>query len=208
MQSLTHTSQQPWASDGPEMGYTKEYYWIPRLCTLHRSFRSKSMTACWTCVQLLAASRSSSQGVLVGWESWSATNDLQRGVYDKILLDAPCSSECHVLYSLEALAEWSPSKTKRMDAQQHAMLCAALDAVRVSGLILYSTCSISSAENQDCIEKLIKKRPGQIEVVDLQGTVEGGEPCTYGHQFWPDVTGTGPIYCCLLKKISDEKSKP
>ncbi|CAK4085512.1 unnamed protein product [Aphanomyces euteiches] len=130
------------------------------------------------------------------------------GVYDKILLDAPCSSERHVLHSLEALAEWSPSKTKRMAAQQHAMLCAALDAVRVGGLILYSTCSISSAENQDCIEKLIKKRPGQIEVVDLQGSVEGGEPCTYGHQFWPDVTGTGPIYCCLLKTISDEKSKP
>ncbi|OQS00075.1 Fmu (Sun) domain-containing protein [Thraustotheca clavata] len=122
-------------------------------------------------------------------------------LYDKILLDAPCSSERHSLHSSETLAEWSPSKTKRMAIQQYAMLCAALDAVRAGGLILYSTCSISSTEILDCIEKLLKKRAGMVEVQLI--IVESGEPCKYGHQFWPDVTGTGPNYCCLLKKIDE-----
>jgi 16S rRNA C967 or C1407 C5-methylase (RsmB/RsmF family) len=149
-------------------------------------------------------------------EAWRAIVDVtnhdttkwglyEQGAYDKVLLDAPCSSERHVLNSPEHLAEWSPSKTKRMAQQQHAMLCAALDAVRIGGLILYSTCSISSTENADCIEKLLKKRAGLVEVVPFDVATMDGETCTFGHQFWPDVTGTGPIYCCLLRKLSDLK---
>ena len=123
----------------------------------------------------------------------------EKEVYDKILLDAPCSSERHVMVSPEHLADWSPSKTKRMAQQQHAMLCGALDALKVGGQILYSTCSISSIENSDCIAYFLKKRPSQVKVVEL--VLDKGEKCEYGHQFWPDVSGEGPIYCCLLEKI-------
>jgi 5-methylcytosine rRNA methyltransferase NSUN4 len=120
--------------------------------------------------------------------------------YDKILLDAPCSSERHVLNSPEHLAEWGPSKTKRMAQQQLAMLCAGLEALKVGGELIYSTCSLSNLENSDCIQDFFKKRKGRFELVDLD--FDQGERLKYGHQFWPDLTQWGPIYLCKLRKLS------
>ena len=77
--------------------------------------------------------------------------------YDKILLDAPCSSERHVLNSPHHLEEWSPARPKNLAIQQYALLCAALTALKPGGLMIYSTCSINPIENEKIIEKLLKK---------------------------------------------------
>ena len=84
----------------------------------------------------------------------------ERDAYDKILLDAPCSSERHVLTDEKALRAWSPSRPKRLAITQFAMLAAALEAVKVGGTILYVTCSINSGENEEVIEKLHTRRAG------------------------------------------------
>ena len=45
--------------------------------------------------------------------------------YDAILLDAPCSSERHVLNDPKYLAEWSPARVKSLAMQQWALLSSA-----------------------------------------------------------------------------------
>jgi 16S rRNA C967 or C1407 C5-methylase (RsmB/RsmF family) len=121
----------------------------------------------------------------------------EKNAYEAILLDAPCSSERHLLEKPSLLAEWSPNRTKTLAIQQFAMLAAALDAVKAGGNILYATCSISPAENDDVIAKLLKKRNG-FEVSKLH--FDEGEPTQHGWIFLPDRCRMGPLFVALVKR--------
>lgn len=122
----------------------------------------------------------------------------EQNVYDRILLDAPCSSERHVFNSPHYLEQWTCSKTKQLAIRQFAMLAAAFDAVKPGGRIVYSTCSISPMENDQIIEKLHKKRKGLFTVIQTQPEI--GEKTQYGVHILPDTTGFGPIYYAVIEK--------
>ncbi len=129
----------------------------------------------------------------------------EKDVYDSILLDAPCSSERHVINDQSALSIWSPNRPKMLSKQQFAMLCAALDALKSNGYVLYSTCSICPLENELVIDRLCKKRPGQFEEVDMLEAhpelSELSEALDHGRIVLPDSqNGSGPLYFCLLRK--------
>ena len=124
----------------------------------------------------------------------------EKEIYDAILLDAPCSSERHVLNSKEHLAIWSESRPKRLSILQYAMLSSALLAAKHGGYILYSTCSINDKENQDIIAKLVKKHSEEIEFIQID--IPGSEKLTYGNIVLPDrAEGRGQMYACLMRKI-------
>ncbi len=124
----------------------------------------------------------------------------ERDRYDKILLDAPCSSERHLLSSPRHLEKWSPARTKHLAIQAYSMLVSALEAVKVGGVIIYSTCALSPFENDGVIEKLTKKRKGRFAL--LSSELPSGEPTTYGWQILPDTeSGYGPMFIAKLKRI-------
>ena len=123
----------------------------------------------------------------------------EQNKYDKVLLDAPCSSEQHVLHNEKYLLEWSPSRTKRLAQQQYAMILAAFDVVKPDGIIIYSTCSISPLENDGVVEKLLKKHKKAI-IEPIEHDV--GETTVYGRLFLPDISdGAGPMYISKIRKI-------
>lgn len=129
----------------------------------------------------------------------------EKEVYDSILLDAPCSSERHVICDASALSQWSPNRPKQLSTQQFAMLAAAFDAAKDGGYILYSTCSINPVENQMVIEKLHKKRAGlfeEVNMIDINPSLSSeSEDCGHGRIVLPDVqNGCGPLYFCLIRK--------
>jgi 16S rRNA C967 or C1407 C5-methylase (RsmB/RsmF family) len=125
----------------------------------------------------------------------------EQQAYDKILLDAPCSSERHVLCDPSALRKWTPSRPKHLAIQQFAMLASALEAVKVGGYILYSTCAITPLENEQVIEKLLSRRKGRVELVPIE--VPYGEQRQVGSAILPDSSdGKGPLYCCLIRRIA------
>lgn len=129
----------------------------------------------------------------------------EQQTYDRILLDAPCSSERHVLASPKHLKEWSPSRSKRLAIQQFAMVAAAVDAIKIGGEVLYSTCSLSPKENDEIIAKLLKKRKGKIELSaeKLFEHHSGAEKTEYGWHFLPDkAQGSGPLWCTRFQRIS------
>lgn len=86
--------------------------------------------------------------------------------YDKVLLDAPCSSERHVIHAhLKAkstgqisyeMGNWKSSHSKTLAKTQVALLMTALKAVKLGGSVLYATCSISQEENDDVIDRALE----------------------------------------------------
>ncbi len=122
----------------------------------------------------------------------------QKSIYDKVLLDAPCSSERHVLEDSKELSLWAQGRTKAIAISQFAMLASALDIVKVGGTIVYSTCALSQLENDDIIRKLYAKRPGRFELIRKEFSF--GEPTEFGWQVLPDTTGWGPFYLAVVKR--------
>ncbi|WP_455381973.1 RsmB/NOP family class I SAM-dependent RNA methyltransferase [Salinispira pacifica] len=123
----------------------------------------------------------------------------ERERYDRVLLDAPCSSEAHVLGSQQHLDRWSPARTRQLAVQAHAMLAAAVDAVKPEGYVLYSTCAVSPLENDGVIERLLKRRSGVVAVCRAQAP--WGEPTVHGWEIMPDrAEGRGPIFFALLRR--------
>jgi len=124
----------------------------------------------------------------------------EANAYDRILLDVPCSSERHILNSPPHLESWSPARTKHLATQAFAMLAAAIDAARPGGLILYSTCALSSRENDGVLDKAEKKREGRYRV--RSPAVPYAEPTRWGFHILPDTAeGRGPIYLSLLEVL-------
>jgi 5-methylcytosine rRNA methyltransferase NSUN4 len=121
-----------------------------------------------------------------------------RDYFDKILVDAPCSGERHLLQNRKELEAWSESRSKKLAQRQYALLTAALLACRPQGRIVYSTCSISPFENDGVIEVLLKKKTG-FEVLKEPVAADGQET-RFGQIFLPHVSGMGPIFFSVLKK--------
>ena len=143
-------------------------------------------------------------------------NTKNRERFDSILLDAPCSSERHVLNDSKYLAQWSKNRIKTLSMAQWALLSSAFLMLKKGGCILYSTCALADAENDGVVGRLLKKyEEASVIEVDVQKTKDtlienfkwlshlpDVERTEYGYRIMPDVqNGAGPIYFCLVKKL-------
>ena len=121
--------------------------------------------------------------------------------FDRILLDAPCSSEQHLLEDDPIQKDWKESRTKQLAMRQYSLLCSALLALKPGGTMVYSTCSISPLENDGVIERLLSRKEGQV-ALDLESPDFTFEKTKFGVQIFPDHhEGVGPIYFSRLKKL-------
>ncbi|MCG8524919.1 MAG: hypothetical protein MI748_00950 [Opitutales bacterium] len=119
--------------------------------------------------------------------------------YDAILLDAPCSSERHVMGDPKAMSNWKPNRAKTLPKRQYALLCSAALACERGGQILYSTCSINPDENDSVIARYLKKKTDLV-VRPLAPSV--GKPTEHGTLVLPhECEGWGPMYFALLEKV-------
>jgi len=126
--------------------------------------------------------------------------------FDRVLLDAPCSSEQHLLESDPEQKDWKESRTKQLAMRQYSLLCSALLALKPGGTLVYSTCSISPLENDGVIERLLTRKKGEA-ILDDDVPNENNEikitfeKTRFGFQIFPDQSaGIGPIYFSRLKK--------
>ena len=121
------------------------------------------------------------------------------GRFDAILLDAPCSSERHVIQSAKALSKWTPARPRFLSQRQWALLSAAFLLLKEGGSLVYATCALSPEENDGPVSRLFEKYPGEI-MLDEPDFPEG-EKTEYGRLILPDNSGMGPMYVARFRKI-------
>ena len=127
----------------------------------------------------------------------------EKGVYDVVVADVPCSSERHVYNSEKHLAEWSPSRPITLARQAGAFLAAAIDACKPGGYVLYCTCALSTDENDGVIERAARRRVFR----PVEPGIASGRPTKYGELVRPDLSGgTGPLFVALLRKPAVSES--
>jgi len=121
--------------------------------------------------------------------------------FDAILLDAPCSSERHVIRNEKALAEWTLARPRSLSRRQWSLLSAAFLLLKPGGSLVYVTCALSPEENDGPASRLLEKYSGKIEIDEPD--FPAGEKTNFGQLILPDVSeGMGPMYVARFRKLS------
>lgn len=117
--------------------------------------------------------------------------------FDAVLLDAPCSSEGHVVTDATLLKKFK-GLSKSLPKRQYALLCAALLALKPGGHVMYATCSINPHENEGVINKLLAKKSDRAELVHLSCSI--GQRSDVGISILPHLHNAGPAFFSLLRR--------
>ena len=89
-------------------------------------------------------------------------------LFDKILLDAPCSGEAAIQPNdPKTYEQWSIAKIKRLSRLQEQLLLTAYDLLKPGGTLVYSTCTISPEENELVVNHLLKRRNAQVQPINI-----------------------------------------
>ena len=87
--------------------------------------------------------------------------------FDKVLLDAPCSGLGVISRDPSVKVQRTMADVQRTVVLQKEILLSAIDALsykKGGGYIVYSTCSVSVAENEEVVNYVLKKR--DVKLVD------------------------------------------
>ena len=132
--------------------------------------------------------------------------------FDKVLLDAPCSSDRHLLHENFRFSGWSVKKSREFAELQKKLLTSAIRTVRIGGTVVYSTCSLSPIENDAVIESTVEDlnalRESRVETVDFVEELNLNEFCIsnttkHGLLVIPSETKNwGPMYTCKMLRVS------
>lgn len=79
------------------------------------------------------------------------------GVFDKVLVDAPCSGTGTLRRNPEIRWRLSADEIPALAAKQGRILKNAADMVRLRGRLVYSTCSVELEENEEVIEEFLAR---------------------------------------------------
>jgi|CXWL01.1.fsa_nt_gi 16S rRNA (cytosine1407-C5)-methyltransferase len=86
--------------------------------------------------------------------------DYYPGYFDKVLVDAPCSSETRfVLGDIKTTRYWSRHKVKAFARLQRKLLQSAIRCTKPGGLLVYSSCTFAPEENEVVIDWILRKYP-------------------------------------------------
>jgi 16S rRNA (cytosine1407-C5)-methyltransferase len=135
-------------------------------------------------------------------------------MFDRILLDAPCSSEARFkTHEPKSMSFWSIHKVRETSKIQRRLLLSAFDALKPGGKLLYCTCSFSPEENEIPLQHLLERHGERLKTLPLtlpfdniqKPLVRWGkeifdERIQNGVRILPTDTIDG-FFLCLLEKI-------
>ncbi len=125
------------------------------------------------------------------------------GVFDRVLVDAPCSGLGALRRRPDARWRKAESDIPALAGLQRALLRSALAAVRPGGVVAYVTCSPVPAETRDVVTAVVNADPG-IEILDAPAVLADipdlRSPSPLFAQLWPHRHGTDAIFIALLRR--------
>lgn len=105
--------------------------------------------------------------------------------FDRVLLDAPCSSEARIrLADPKTYAHWKPRKIRETARKQVTLLRSAFHALKPGGVLVYCTCAFAPQENEMVVDTLLQSGVNvDVEPIDVTGI-----PAMPGLRVWQDKT--------------------
>jgi len=132
------------------------------------------------------------------------------GLFDLILVDAPCSGEGMFRKDEVAVQEWSPQNVKMCAARQKDILSDVWPALKPGGLLVYSTCTYNSEENEENARWTANQLGALFTrvAVDADWNITPSrDGAAGGYHFYPHkIKGEG-LFVTVLQKQDAEQSE-
>ncbi|MEP6685326.1 MAG: 16S rRNA (cytosine(967)-C(5))-methyltransferase RsmB [Verrucomicrobiota bacterium] len=84
---------------------------------------------------------------------------MEFGPFDRILLDAPCSNTGVMRRRVDVRWRVTPADFNHMQNRQIAIATAVMPLLKAGGILVYSTCSLESEENEEAVARLLEEFP-------------------------------------------------
>jgi 16S rRNA C967 or C1407 C5-methylase (RsmB/RsmF family)/NOL1/NOP2/fmu family ribosome biogenesis protein len=138
------------------------------------------------------------------------------GLFDVVLVDAPCSGEGMFRKDEGAVAQWSEGLVSQCSAIQKTILHDAFTALAEGGLLIYSTCTFEPPENEENIQWLYQQygdmlSPAEIPVKPewnlwpIEIPAPSGKPSVGYYAFFHRIKGEG-LFVTALRKNTNAKT--
>lgn len=131
------------------------------------------------------------------------------GYFDVVLVDAPCSGEGLFRKDPRSAAHWSPDHVEFCAERQKRILSEAAPLLSSGGILMYSTCTYSTAENienAEWIRSQASLEPLELLFPDDWGITVCARNKTLGYQCYPHlVRGEGFFLSCLKNTSNSVK---
>lgn len=124
------------------------------------------------------------------------------GYFDVVLVDAPCSGEGLFRKDPAAIEEWSPEQVEKCSLRQRRILHNACQLVAPEGLLLYSTCTYNTIENDANAAWIAGREDFEYRPLELP-TDWGIAERSPGYQLYPHrVAGEGFYLACFRRTMA------
>lgn len=128
-------------------------------------------------------------------------------LFDKILVDAPCSSEKHVFNSPKHLNQWSPKRITKLQQRQIKMVQSMIPLLKPGGRLVYSTCAVTPEENEKVIEHILHMENSPLKIIQFHTPAAVNSSQGMETEFAPLVTRIwshkqkqDPMFIAVLEK--------
>lgn len=103
-------------------------------------------------------------------------------MFDRILVDAPCSGEGTIRTSPRTAEMWNYNGIKKMSYIQKRLLSSAIKLLKVGGELVYSTCTFAPEEDEEVIDFILSQFRDEIKIESINLPVK----CRKGILKWQD----------------------
>jgi NOL1/NOP2/sun family putative RNA methylase len=129
-------------------------------------------------------------------------------LYDRALVDVPCSCEGTVRKNPDVLEEWSFAQVEGVAGVQKGVLRRAVQATRQGGTVVYATCTFAPEENEAVLDYALSEEPCRLVAFDLPLESSPGitdwegdsfdDSVTRAKRIYPHQNDTGGFFCAKL----------
>jgi len=136
-------------------------------------------------------------------------------VFDAILLDAPCSMQGLRETNSHSIKTITQKEINNLSRRQSKLLESALQALKVGGQVVYSTCTLTLEENEMVLDEILNQYHPAIQIdpiFDLLHkpvpAIERFEQFTFNSQvkhaarIWPFSFGTAGFFAARITKVN------
>lgn len=136
--------------------------------------------------------------------------------FDRVLLDAPCSGTGIISRDKSIKTSKQYKDIQRASQLQRALLLSAIDACKIGGYVVYSTCSFLVEEDEAIVDFALRRRDVQVVEMGLPFGRPGftkyrhhryHDSLELSRHYFPHVHNMDGFFICKLKKLSDSTTK-
>ncbi len=117
--------------------------------------------------------------------------------YDRVLLDAPCTATGVIRRHPDIKLLRKQDDVAALVSRQQALLQSLWLLLTPGGMLLYSTCSVLTAENSEQVERFLAL---QADATEIPVNASWGHACKYGRQLLPGENEMDGFYFACLHK--------